>query len=161
VNFEFRLTICFYVKSRKTTRKTSRVLIFLSKVSMLVSISLSRRSSKRPWLWLSWWMSIQVDAHSHSCPPCSLVLPNKWRVFPSLFLPPRCAMFNRETKAKTGQWALLRFLPEIKLVKRACEKRKWKNIEVSSYKGREKNRFTCKSLKSLESLKTHSQIHFF
>lgn len=138
-SFEFRLTTTYnyvhlYIKpSRKTTRETLPVLIFLSKVSMLVSTSLSRRSSERPWLWLSWWMSIQVDAHSHSCPPYSLVLPNKWRVFPSLFLPPHCAVLSRETKAKTGQWALLRFLPEIRLVKRACEKRKWKNIDVIPY----------------------------
>lgn len=130
------------LKPRKTTRETLPVLIFLSKVSMLVSTSLSRRSSERPWLWLSWWMSIQADAHSYSCPPCSLVLPNKWRVFPSLFLPLRRAapraVLSRETKAKTGQWAPLRFLPEIRLVKRACEKRKWKNIDMSVRKERRK-----------------------
>lgn len=117
-------------------RETLRVLIFFSKVSMLVSTSLSRRSSERPWLWL---LGECLYKWTHTVTRVLLVLLSyltNSECFP-LYFSHRTALFSAQ------RWKLKRasehcFVSFQTVVKRACEKRKWKNIDVISYIKREK-----------------------
>lgn len=118
--------------------------MFLSKVSMLVSTSLSRHN--RVSGLDSGSLGEYLYERTHTATRVLLVLLSyltNGEFFP-LYFSHRIALCSLcwETKAKTGQWTLPRFLPEIRgdgrLVKRACEKRKWEDVDVNPYEAEKK-----------------------
>lgn len=123
-----------------------------SKVSMLVSTSLSRHN--RVSGLDSGSLGEYLYERTHTATRVLLLLLSyltNGEFFP-LYFSHRIALSSLcwETKAKTGQWTLPRFLPEIRgdgrLVKLACEKRKWEDVDVNPYEAeKKKNRFTCKN----------------